>query len=375
MHVVIDTVEQLLSHLERVGDLTAAVLRGLDLTAYAEALADVPAEGAVLLGCTVPPPAAASLRVHGAILFPPIADRPYEPYRADLYRAEELLEGMDPARPESFWQASRDARIYAWYKKHRLASDGSLLEALAQRLHDHAIDAAKHRLLATGSRRPVAIMGGHAMRRDEPAYRTVVTLARRLAQADYFLASGGGPGAMEATHLGAWLAPHDDAAVDEALRLVSSAPGYKDTDWHGSAMRVKKAFPSPVESLAVPTWFYGHEPTNLFATHVAKYFSNSLREDGLLAIATHGVIFAPGSAGTVQEVFMDACQNHYGTFDVVSPMVFLGTDYWRRTRPVAALLDSLSEGRQYAGAIAYVDDVDTAVRFIQDHPPLGYDKA
>ena len=35
---------------------------------------------------------------------------------------------------------------------------------------------------------------------------------------------------------------------------------------------------------------------------MAKYFSNSLREDGLLAIATHGVVYAPGSAGTTQDV-------------------------------------------------------------------------
>ena len=55
---------------------------------------------------------------------------------------------------------------------------------------------------------------------------------------------------------------------------------------------------TPGPSLAVPTWFYGHEPSNLFASHIAKYFSNSIREDTLLAVALYGIVFAPGSAGT-----------------------------------------------------------------------------
>ena len=52
-----------------------------------------------------------------------------------------------------------------------------------------------------------------------------------------------------------------------------------------TALAVRDRCPGGRQSLGVPTWFYGHEPTNLFATHVAKYFANSIREDGLLAIA------------------------------------------------------------------------------------------
>ncbi len=62
------------------------------------------------------------------------------------------------------------------------------------------------------------------------------------------------------------------------------------------------------KSIGIPTWLYGHEPPAPFATHIAKYFANSVREDGLLTIAKHGVIFAPGSAGTTQEIFQDATQ-------------------------------------------------------------------
>jgi len=33
------------------------------------------------------------------------------------------------------------------------------------------------------------------------------------------------------------------------------------------------------------------------ASHIAKYFSNSIGEDGMLAVATAGIVFAPGGAG------------------------------------------------------------------------------
>jgi hypothetical protein len=80
-------------------------------------------------------------------------------------------------------------------------------------------------------------------------------------------------------------------------------------------------------SLAVPTWHYGHEPLTPLATHVAKYFLNSIREDVLLALATNGIIYAPGRAGTLQEVFQDAAQNYYRGDGPFSPMIFYDTKF------------------------------------------------
>lgn len=373
VHTEIESLDALRAHLDASGTLRGVVVQGLDLNPLADRLLGLSGAGAVLLGCELPPPVAEHLRSSGALLFPRLADRPYRPYRPSLYTPEELIDGMEEGRPESFFESSRDARIYAHYQGFREDGPPPVLEALAQRLHDHAIDDAKHDLLAREpAKKPVAIMGGHAMRRDEPAFLEVVRIAQRLSAAGYFLVSGGGPGAMEATNLGAWLGNRDDDACVRAVRLLEGAPSYKDPGWFESAAAVKRTFPNGRESLGIPTWFYGHEPSNLFATHIAKYFSNSLREDGLLAIATHGVVFAPGSAGTVQEVFMDGAQNHYGTFAFVSPMVFFGERYWREERPVAALLASLSEGRQYASAIFYEDDVDQVVARIRETPPAPY---
>ena len=123
--------------------------------------------------------------------------------------------------------------------------------------------------------------------------------------------------------------------------------------------------------MAIPTWFYGHEPTNDFATHIAKYFSNSIREDGLLAIATHGVVYTPGAAGTVQEVFMDATQNHYNVFGVISPMVFVDSAYWADDRLAAPLLlGQLAEGKPYADMIAVLNDPREVVDFLRSKPPV-----
>jgi hypothetical protein len=125
--------------------------------------------------------------------------------------------------------------------------------------------------------------------------------------------------------------------LDEAIEIIKKRPAdgepgkeYADKDWLHRAWTVMEKFPIPngtqdaCKSIGIPTWLYGHEPPAPFATHIAKYFANSVREDGLLAIARHGVIFAPGSAGTTQEVFQDAAQNHYANQGVYSPMIMFG---------------------------------------------------
>ena len=48
----------------------------------------------------------------------------------------------------------------------------------------------------------------------------------------------------------------------------------------------------------------------------------------MLAVATAGIVFAPGGAGTMQEIFQDAAQNADRTFGR-SPMAFLDTHHYR----------------------------------------------
>jgi predicted Rossmann-fold nucleotide-binding protein len=245
---------------------------------------------------------------------------------------------------------------------------------LAFRIHDHAIDDALYDLLYPEQAPPlqvVAVMGGHKMRRDDPTFLKVAQIASRLSQAGYFVTSGGGPGAMEAANLGAYFTESSDSLLKSVIASLATQPTFKSDLFFEKGYEIIDRYPNGRPSLAVPTWFYGHEPTNLFASHVAKYFANSIREDGMLAIARHGVIFSPGSAGTIQEVFMDAAQNRYESYGVVSPMVFLGKEYWTKTKPVYPLLRTLAEGCRYEKLLMITDDVDRAVDFIRKNETLS----
>ncbi|MDX5399381.1 MAG: LOG family protein, partial [Actinomycetes bacterium] len=120
-------------------------------------------------------------------------------------------------------------------------------------------------------------------------------------------------------------------------------------------------WPYGARSLGIPTWHYGHEPPNAFATDIAKYFRNAIREDTLLHLASAGIVFLTGGAGTVQEIFQDMCENHYADASSVSPMVLVGRGYWERTLPVWPALRALAQGRPVAAQVRLVDSVDDAV--------------
>lgn len=85
-------------------------------------------------------------------------------------------------------------------------------------------------------------------------------------------------------------------------------------------------------SLAIPTWLYGAEPTMPFATHYAKYFQNSLREEALINNSRAGIVYGRGGGGTMREIFQDVERNYYApTSDQVTPMVFFDRDgFWSR---------------------------------------------
>ncbi len=369
MYTEIHTVSELLPQLA-TGSIAQLVIQGLALDDHTEALLRCPAAGAVFLGCSMDSAASAHILRTGGVLFPQLPGLPYHPFRPCLYTVEELMAGYVRGQPQSFFTETLDSRIYRHYQAHRRHDRPSaVVETLAQRLHDHAIDDALNDLLHAQQKRAAGVMGGHSMRRDDARFADVAHIGWRLARTGRMVATGGGPGAMEAANLGAWMSSQPSAALDAALAMLREAPAYTDAGWIEAAFAVRERWPEGQQSLAIPTWFYGHEPSNLFSTHIAKYFANSIREEGLLAIATGGVVFAPGSAGTIQEVFMDATQNHYGTFSLISPMVFLGEDFWTCERPVLPLLTALSEGRDYRDMIAVSDDVEEIISFLLDNPP------
>jgi len=374
VRIEITSLDQLRAHREAGHDLRGALLTGLDLTDPADdRLLRTALDGAVLLGCTLSPVTARRAEAAGALLFPVIPELPYEVYRTSLYTPEELFEGFDPSYPQSYVDTV-DARIYRHSKERGRQPDP--LYALAERLHDHAISEALTAALAQNGSRPIAVMGGHALTRDSAAYRAAVELGMAIGSSDtsFTVLTGGGPGAMEAVPLGVRLSGSPSSTVDSALRELATAPRFgsgRSVDtatigrWLVASLRVELP-PAPApRTIGIPTWFYGHEPPNRFCALHAKYFANSVREDGLLTVATGGVVYTPGSAGTVQEVFQDYTQNHYAAPGKPAPMVFLGKDFWSTEVPAATLVQQLARGREVEHWILVTDDPAEAVDLLE----------
>lgn len=361
-------------------DLRGAVLVGLDLTAPDDdRLLRTALDGALMLGCRLTPASRARADAAGVLLFPDIPDLPYQPYRSTLYTPDELFAGFDPDMPESYADTV-DARVY---RHVRVEGDNpGPVAALSRRLHDHGIAEALHDVLADAGR-PVAVMGGHELARDSDGYRSAVALGRALgaSPAGFTVLTGGGPGAMEAVPLGVRLSEEDDSAVEAALRELARAPRFANGGstvdvasigrWLAAAGRVELPADDRPRTIGIPTWFYGHEPPNRFVSLHAKYFANSVREDGLLTVATGGVVYTPGSAGTVQEVFQDYTHNHYGSLGPPAPMVFLDKEFWVNEVPAAQLVQQLAKGRMSERWILVTDDRDEAVALLEDYANNG----
>lgn len=152
---------------------------------------------------------------------------PFNCFRNDLYSPESLYEGYTIGKTESYDECY-DSIIYRHYlEKGKQATD--IKETLARTLHDHAISDALHTLLNTyDERHIVGIMGGHGLLRTDKAYLKIACISKMLTEQGFLMVSGGGPGAMEATHLGAWMAGRLQAEVYDAVHLLSQAPSYRD---------------------------------------------------------------------------------------------------------------------------------------------------
>jgi predicted Rossmann-fold nucleotide-binding protein len=389
--------------------LAGTIVQGLRLDLNPPDLRGVDVTDTLFVGCRFrDADTAADIVRRGGSVVPIFEDTPYPSSPARLYTPTDLAAGFADT---GGFEAMFDTIVY----RHFLSRGGPLpdvREALAQRIHDAGIDDALLDAMRTwtdryGAATVVGVMGGHAEPRGTATYRVAAALGAELTRAGRLVVTGGGPGVMEATNLGAFLSGRSAEDLDAAIDLLASAPSFED---HGpytaAALKVRAAYPAETYGrsassraetygrsassraetygrsassraentdgmdwlaaggLSIPTWLYGHEPANLFAGGIAKYFSNAIREDTLLRLARGGVVFAPGWAGTVQEVFQAATKAFYYADGASGPLVFLGASFWTDTVPVRSLLAPLlaaSPHGDQSGLIRLTDDVSEAV--------------
>ncbi len=369
--------------------LSPRAVRGINIDDCKDALMLKVTEDSLFLGCEMCDKLAGHIVKTGGMVIPNGNDLHFRSHLTQLYSPEQLFEGFDPQHPNGY-HLTMDYKVYKQYVSQGKDYPKGIHISLMRRLHDHAITEALWD--AIEGKKIVAIMGGHGMERADPMYLQIAKISRTLTQKGFLLVSGGGPGAMEATHVGAHFAVRPETDMIAGINLMKKRPEgaptgkeYDDPCWLSRGWAVRAAYPIPkgkeaeCMSIGIPTWHYGHEPPAVFATHIAKYFANSVREEGLLAIAKHGVIFAPGSAGTTQEIFQDACQNHYYAYNkdkeavrFVSPMILFGTEHWTQKIPVWDLLRQVSSGRPYGELLALTDDADEVIQRILNYKPEDY---
>jgi len=306
---------------------------------------------------------------------------PFDPLRPALYAPEDLFLGFSADDPSSY-ASMLDVRIFAHYVRSGRGIAPDPFEHMMRALHDHSIH--QHLAALLDERRVIAVMGGQSLRRGTKAYVDVAEFARGLTTAGCLVTTPGGPGAMEAAHLGALHARAPAEALGAAIETLARAPdlpadaasivnerGEVDQDiarrvfaWHAPAMAILDSLTDRGVSVSVPNYRHGHEPATPFATHIAKYFQNATREEGLISLARHGIVFAEGKAGTIQEIFQDAALNHYRSFGHVIPMVFLGNEHWTKKYPVLAVLRALLPAADFDRHVLVTDDIREAAAFL-----------
>jgi predicted Rossmann-fold nucleotide-binding protein len=317
---------------------------------------------------------------------------PFQPIRDALYQPTELMTGFADGDPQSILQ-SLDFRSFRYFVVNGRDAPSNPHAGRMQVLHDSSMLRALWAHLDAARRPAAAIMGGHGEERGSSTYLQVAVIAKRLTEEGFLMASGGGPGCMEATHLGAMMAGRSEGELTDAAGLLAAVPKLPDTRqivqpdgridldlvaalhrWWAPAVNVMRTCEQQgSDSLAIPTWHYGHEPTSPLAKHVAKYFLNSIREDVLLALATGGVVFSPGRAGTLQEVFQGAAQNCYD--HAFAPMVFWDERFWTEMLPVRPVLEGLFIGLngmskdEFDAKVLITSDVEEAVAFLRRARP------
>ena len=248
----IDSNKDLIEAIETQQELSFHAFQNIDFNHISSTVTNLSFYNCIFLGCTIPENFTTKIS-ENCLIFPQI-NAPFNPFINSLYTKEKLYGNYKLGNPESY-EDTFDKIVYNHYTEQgKEAVD--IKETLTRRLHDHSITNALNDFISDYKKRKiVAIMGGHSLSRSDENFLSVARISKKLTELDYLMISGGGPGAMEATHVGAWFAGKSDQELINAINILAEAPTYKDTLWLDKSFQVLDKYPiSNYKSLGIPTY-------------------------------------------------------------------------------------------------------------------------
>ncbi|MFQ6421217.1 MULTISPECIES: hypothetical protein [unclassified Bacillus (in: firmicutes)] len=155
-----------------------------------------------------------------------ITHPPFNPIQDELYNPFDLLKDFDPHNPLSL-ATTPDFQRYIYCVQQGRTTISDPYAAMMEAMHDTSIGRGLNAFLKSemqAGRHPFAIMGGHREPRGSKIYREVARIAQLLSESGFIVASGGGPGCMEATHLGALYAGRPADSLTSTINKLAEGP-------------------------------------------------------------------------------------------------------------------------------------------------------
>jgi len=353
-------------YLEKQDNLNNLIFKNLDLRSLSRKLINFDIIECIFIGCKLDKDLFDKLTMSSNYILPSL-QLPFELFPRKLYNIEDLYNNFDPDIPRSY-KNSTDYEIYTHFIDHQ--NKGSLppFIQVTESIHDSSVRMALYEYVAkfNNPKKIIGVMGGHKIRRDDEFYKKVALISKRLTEKDYLMVSGGGPGMMEATHLGAYFAYYKEQDLLDAISLLSEAPLYSDEKWLTLSYKVIEKYPPKyrLNSLSVPTWVHGHEPPNPFPGKIAKFFSAAIRQEVLIEVTKGAILYSPGSAGTIREIFQTVEQNHYNLFDNLYPMIFINKEYWTNLLPAYYFFTNEKTKSALNNLVTFIEDDENIIEDI-----------
>src|SRR5262249_24805530 len=147
---------------------------------------------------------------------------PFSESRRQLNDQADLYDRFDLDDPDSLADC-RDTLIYRYFVQHGKSRVPDAPATRAEALHDNGVTQPLNRFIH--GKPVVGLRGDHGLsRKGNALYEETAFLARDLARNGILVMSGGGAGAMEASHLGVLFRDKTDSELQAAVQRLAAVP-------------------------------------------------------------------------------------------------------------------------------------------------------